>query len=580
MKLFRQLSWYFISERKKYSFAIIILIIIAILQLIPPYITEIIVDGVIHHTLSRLNIIFFISLILIIAIIIYILRYIWRILLFGASYKLAIILREKFYQTIIQQSPSFFLCYRTGDIITRITHDVDIVVFAAGEGVLTLIDSLVIGIMVLIIMIVKISLLLTVLSLLPMIVMSIVINYYGTKLHECFKLAQISFSNLNNYVQEILTNIRIIKSFGIENYQKGKFSEIAYKAGQKNLQVAKIDALFDPAIYIAIGISNIIAVAGVSWMEWNSILTIGQMTSFIMYLGLMIWPMLALAWMFNIMERGSAAWLRIDYILSKKSLIIKDHCQIAIPDTAGVLHVNIDKFQYSNSIKPVLYQLRFQLKPGEILGLCGTTGGGKSTLINLIQRHFEVDAGYINYHNISILKFNIHSWRKRLAVVNQNVFLFSDTIAKNIALGKPFSSQQEIEHVAKLACVHEDIMRLPKKYDTEVGERGIMLSGGQKQRISIARALLLNAEILIFDDALSSVDGYTEYNILCNLRKWRKQHTIIINSNRLSALAEANEILVIDSGIIIQRGNHDTLKNNPGWYQEVYKYQKSEKSLN
>lgn len=577
MRLFSQLSWYFIREWRRYLGAITLLIVIAILQLLPPHLVGVIVDGVTHHTMSGRTIFMWIGVMLVTAVATYLLRYVWRVLLFGASYQLAVELREDFYRQLSRQHPAFYLRHRTGDLIARATNDVDRVVFAAGEGVLTLVDSLVMGCVVLLVMSLQISWQLTLLSLVPMPIMALFIHRYGNQLHDRFKLAQAAFSSLNDQTQESLTSIRMIKAFGLESHQSDQFSAIARDTGAKNLRVARVDARFDPTIYIAIGFSNLLAIGGGSWMVWHDQLTLGQLTSFVMYLGLMIWPMLALAWMFNIVERGSAAWSRIGALLAEAPAV--EDGDREPPTEAGMLQASVREFRYPASAAPVLRDLNFTLKPGQMLGLCGPTGSGKSTLLSLLQRHFDIEQGDIRYHDIPLTQLRIDSWRSRLAVVSQTPFLFSDSVASNIALGKPDATQEEIERAAKLACVHEDILRLPQGYATEVGERGVMLSGGQKQRLSIARALLLDAEILILDDALSAVDGRTEHDILHNLRLWSRGRTLIISAHRLSALAEANEILVLQQGEIAQRGDHDALAAQPGWYRDMYRYQQLEAAL-
>ncbi len=577
MRLFSQLSWYFIRDWRRYLGAITLLIVIAILQLLPPHLVGVIVDGVTHHTMSGRTIFMWIGVMLVTAVATYLLRYVWRVLLFGASYQLAVELREDFYRQLSRQHPAFYLRHRTGDLIARATNDVDRVVFAAGEGVLTLVDSLVMGCVVLLVMSLQINWQLTLLSLVPMPIMALFIHRYGNQLHDRFKLAQAAFSSLNDQTQESLTSIRMIKAFGLESHQSDQFSAIARDTGAKNLRVARVDARFDPTIYIAIGFSNLLAIGGGSWMVWHDQLTLGQLTSFVMYLGLMIWPMLALAWMFNIVERGSAAWSRIGALLAEAPAV--EDGDREPPTEAGMLQASIREFRYPASAAPVLRDLNFTLKPGQMLGLCGPTGSGKSTLLSLLQRHFDIEQGDIRYHDIPLTQLRIDSWRSRLAVVSQTPFLFSDSVASNIALGKPDATQEEIERAAKLACVHEDILRLPQGYATEVGERGVMLSGGQKQRLSIARALLLDAEILILDDALSAVDGRTEHDILHNLRLWSRGRTLIISAHRLSALAEANEILVLQQGEIAQRGDHDALAAQPGWYRDMYRYQQLEAAL-
>lgn len=577
MRLFAQLSWYFRREWRRYLGAVDLLIIIAILQLIPPKVVGIIVDGVTTQRFTTERLLMWVGTIALIAVVVYLLRYVWRVLLFGASYQLAVELREDYYRQLSRQHPEFYLRHRTGDLMARATNDVDRVVFAAGEGVLTLVDSLVMGCAVLIVMSTQISWELTLIALLPMPVMAIMIKRYGDRLHNRFKVAQAAFSSLNDRTQESLTSIRMIKAFGLEDRQSALFAADAKDTGKKNLRVARIDARFDPTIYIAIGMANLLAIAGGSWMVVHGSLTLGQLTSFMMYLGLMIWPMLALAWMFNIVERGSAAYSRIRAMLSEAPVV--DDGTEPVPEGRGELAVAIREFRYPQTAHPVLENVNFQLKPGQMLGICGPTGAGKSTVLLLLQRHFDITQGDVRFHGTPLTRLQLDSWRSRLAVVSQTPFLFSDTVANNIALGRPQATQDEIEHVARLASVHEDILRLPQGYDTEVGERGVMLSGGQKQRISIARALLLNAEILILDDALSAVDGRTEHQILHNLRQWGEGRTVIISAHRLSALTEANEIIVMQHGHIAQRGKHDALVQQPGWYRDMYRYQQLEAAL-
>ncbi|AFK00505.1 SmdA family multidrug ABC transporter permease/ATP-binding protein [Cronobacter sakazakii] len=577
MRLFAQLSWYFSREWRRYLGAVALLIVIAILQLVPPKVVGYVVDGVTQHHYTTRQVLLWVGLLVVIAIVVYLLRYVWRVLLFGASYQLAVELRRDFYRQLSRQHPEFYLRHRTGDLMARATNDVDRVVFAAGEGVLTLVDSLVMGCAVLVIMCTQISWQLTLLALLPMPVMAIVIKRYGDQLHHRFKAAQAAFSSLNDRTQESLTSIRMIKAFGLEDRQSALFSEDARDTGVKNLRVARVDARFDPTIYIAIGMANLLAIGGGSWMVMNGTLTLGQLTSFTMYLGLMIWPMLALAWMFNIVERGSAAYSRIRALLAEAP-VVKDG-QASLPAGRGVLNVAIREFRYPHAARDTLRNVQFTLKPGQMLGLCGPTGAGKTSVLSLIQRHFDLDAGEITFHDVSLARVHLDDWRGRLAVVNQTPFLFSDTVASNIALGKPDATQEEIEQAAKLACVHDDILRLPQGYDTQVGERGVMLSGGQKQRISIARALLLEAEILVLDDALSAVDGRTEHQILHNLRQWGENRTVIICAHRLSALTEASEILVLQHGQVAQRGRHEALAAQPGWYRDMYRYQQLEAAL-
>ncbi|WBM61473.1 SmdA family multidrug ABC transporter permease/ATP-binding protein [Providencia sp. PROV188] len=577
MRLFSQLRWYFISEWRRYVGAICFLVVIAILQMIPPRFVGVIVDGISKGSMTNQQLVTYVLSMLGIALTVYGLRYVWRLWLFGASYKLAVRLRQQIYQQLSLQNQPFYLKYRTGDLIARTTNDVDRVVFAAGEGVLTLVDSLVMGCAVLIMMSIEISWQLTLLALIPMPIMALVIKRYGDQLHHRFKHAQGAFSSLNNHAQESLTSIRMIKAFGLETHQSNQFEQVATEAGRRNMHVAKIDARFDPTIFMAIGMANLLAIAGGSWMVLNDTLTLGELTSFVMYLGLMIWPMLALAWMFNIVERGSAAYSRILSLLDEP-LVIKDGNQSLLAEK-GELNVNIRTFSYLETQRHALHDIQFDVKPGRFLGVCGPTGSGKSTLITVLQRHFDVNEGEIIYQNKSLTDIRLDEWRARLSIVNQSPFLFSDSVANNIALGQPNATMEQIEDAARVACVHEDILRLPEGYQTQVGERGVMLSGGQKQRISIARAILQNAEILILDDALSAVDGQTEHTILQNLSRWRQGRTLIISAHRLSALVDADNILVLCHGSIVAKGTHKVLSQQSGWYSDMYHYQQIEAAL-
>jgi len=574
VKLFNQLKWFFLKEWKRYLGAITLLLIIAILQLLPPKLLGILVDAIIQNKKNSINIFNWVISMLATSIIIYIFRYIWRILLFGASYKLAVELRKKLYESLSKHNMSFYLTKRTGDLMARATNDVDRVVFAAGEGVLTLVDSLVIGFSVLVVMSTQISLKLTIIALLPMPIMAFIIQKFGKKLHIRFLESQAAFSSLNNQVQESLTSIRMIKAFGLEKNQLIKFNKIADFTSFKNMEVAKVDACFEPIIHFFISMSNILSITVGGWLVWTNVITLGQLTSFIMYLGLIIWPMLALAWMFNIVERGSAAWERIQEILIVPKLISDKNLNTAFPKIINNFIININCFKYPKTKNYFLKNIKIILSSGKILGLCGPTGSGKTTVLNLIQRHFPINKGEIIFNGVNLNQLSLKEWRNRIAVVNQTTFLFSDTIFNNIALGKPNATYSEIKFVAILANIHTDIIRFPKKYNTQVGEKGVMLSGGQKQRIAIARALLLNTELLILDDALSAVDGCTEHKILRNIKKWKKKNqSIIISSHRLSVIKNSDKIIVMKNGNIIQHGSHINLMKEVNWYSKMYNYQ-------
>ncbi|QCI26889.1 ATP-binding cassette domain-containing protein [Buchnera aphidicola (Thelaxes californica)] len=585
MKLFIKLGWYFKKEWKRYLSATFLLIMIALLQLIPPKIVGKLVDIIIKKDIySNNKAIFYIFILILIATSIYIFRCIWRILLFGAAYKLSIYLRIKFYESLSHQKSEFYLKNRTGDLMVKATNDIDKVAFAAGEGVLTLVDSFFMGTSVFFIMCQQINYLLTLITLIPMPIMAIIINNYGKKLHFEFQQSQIAFSKLNNQVQESLTNIRMIRAFNLEKKKFLEFKKLAKHSGEKNLAAANIDAKFDPIIHITIACSNLIAVIIGGWFISINMISVGQLTTFIMYLGLMVWPMLALAWMFNIVERGSAAWDRINKIIFYQKKKKKQHfCFSKINPILPFKTINIyiKSFKYPEQNYECLKNIQFNIYKGNVIGICGPTGSGKTSIIQLIQRNFEKYIGKITYNTLSINTIPISTWRSHLSIVNQSTFLFSDTIYNNIALGKKITSMKEVEKVSKIAHIHNDIIQLPHGYFTQVGEKGTMLSGGQKQRIAIARALILNTRILILDNALSAVDGITENIILNNINIWKTQeNTVIIISHRLSTIKNADKIIVIKNGTILQKGTHKKLITEKNWYQTTYLYQQMKLKFN
>ncbi|ELX4140949.1 ATP-binding cassette domain-containing protein, partial [Vibrio vulnificus] len=447
----------------------------------------------------------------------------------------------------------------------------------AGEGVLTAADSLITGIAVLIIMVTQISWKLTVMALLPMPFLAITIFYIVRILHQRFRIAQEAFSELSDLTQESLNGVRMLRAFGLEEQEQKRFEQMVDETGNKNIAVARVDARFDPAIQLSIGLSFFLSISVGAYLVHQKAITLGDLTAFTMYLGLMIWPMLAFAFLFNILERGSAAWNRLEEIFQQEPEIKSG--DLPLTKNAQSLAIEIDNYYWNADLPAALSQCHITLQPGAMLGIAGPVGSGKSTLIALLLRQQELKQGDIRYGDISLKQANLEQWREKFAVVSQTPFLFSCSIYDNIALGKPDASQQEVHQAAKFACIHDDILKFPDGYDTEVGEKGITLSGGQKQRIAIARAMLLNAEILILDDALSAVDGRTEHEILRNLEQFYRNQSLIVIAHRLTALEQANEIVVLNHGHIAERGDHASLIGAQGWYTEMYQYQQLEQAM-
>ncbi|AQM66697.1 putative multidrug resistance ABC transporter ATP-binding/permease protein YheI [Vibrio campbellii] len=577
MRIFWQLRWYFQLKWKQYVGSILLFAVISALQLVPPKAVGIIVDGVVDNTLETSTLVMWLLGLIVLFFAIYGCRILWRIWLFGASWELGTILRNRLYRHVSTQPPRFFERYKTGDLMARGTNDVRNIVMTAGEGVLTAADSLITGIAVLIIMVTQISWKLTAMALLPMPFLAIIIFFIVRILHKRFKIAQEAFSTMSDMTQESLNGVRMLRAFGLENQEQQRFEEVVDDTGEKNIAVARVDARFDPAIQLTIGMSFFLSVASGAYLVDQGDITLGDLTAFTMYLGLMIWPMLAFAFLFNILERGSAAWNRLQEIFDEKPEIVSGETPLGTQPLP--LQIKIDEFHWSKELPPALTDVHITLEPGKMLGIAGPVGSGKSTLLTLLLRQHDMDNGTIQFGDVKIKDAVLPEWRDRFAVVNQSPFLFSKSIFENIALGNPSASKEDVYRAAKLACIHDDIEKFPEGYQTEVGEKGITLSGGQKQRIAIARAMLLNAQVLVLDDALSAVDGRTEHQILKSLETYYREQSLIVIAHRLTALEAAEEIVVLNHGHIAERGQHGTLLERQGWYAEMYQYQKLEQAM-
>ncbi|MGN5152064.1 ABC transporter transmembrane domain-containing protein [Aeromonas enteropelogenes] len=574
MSVFLRLGWFFKEQWRRYLIAITLLMMVAILTVIPPKVVGWVVDAIAKGGLDNDTLLRYLAGLFGLGLLIYLLRYVWRVMLFGASYRLAYVLRNRLFGHFTRMSPDFYQRHRTGDLMAHATNDIQAVEMTAGEGVLTLVDSMIVGILVLSIMCSQYSWQLTLLSLLPLPVMAFFMNRFGKQIYKEFKAAQGAFSRLNNKTQEALSGVRVLKSYAVESLEDQGFAELTRQAGERNMAVARIDAKFDPVIYLCIGCSYFLAVAGGSALVLQGELTLGELTSFTMYLGQLIWPMFAIAWLFNIIERGSAAYSRIESLLAERS-DIEDPAQPQALTSAFPLSAS--GVGYRLEQRDLLQDIDFTLQRGGMLGVVGRTGAGKSSLLKLLMRLANPSAGELAMGGVPVERLVLGELRRQFAYVPQEPFLFSTTIAANIALGRPDASQEEIERVARIACVHDDIVRFPKGYETEVGEKGVTLSGGQKQRLAIARALLLEAPILVLDDALSAVDAHTEQQILHALKAHRR--TLILVSHRMTAVEQADEILVLDQGHVSERGRHGALMAHNGWYADMVRYQRLEQDV-
>lgn len=578
MGIFKKLGWFFKQEKKAYISGVIALFIVSLLGLLPPRIIGILVDQIAQNTLTSRVLMIWVSVLIVAAIAQYLLRYIWRVNIFGTASKLERVLRRQLYEHFTDMDTPFFQKYRTGDLMAHATNDLSAIRMVAAGGILTLADSLSTGGVTIVAMFFIVDWRLALIAILPLPLLAVSSRVLGTKIHQSFRKAQASFSHLNDKTQESISGIKVIKTFGQEVEDIEEFKEITEEVVQENKKVYQVDSLFDPVITLITGLSYIFTMIIGGYFVMENVISIGDFITFITYISMLTWPMLAVGRLFNILERGSASYNRIEELMHNQSSIVEKPDAVSIPIT-GDIDVSLDEFVYPDSDTSVLSDIHFHLKKGETLGVVGKTGSGKTSLFELFLREYDHFEGRIAFNGIDIRDYTQDALLKPIGYVPQDNFLFSTTILENIRFANPNISKETVEWAAKLADIHEDILVMPLGYQTEVGERGVSLSGGQKQRISIARALVTNPELLILDDALSAVDAKTEESILNALKKSRADKTTIIAAHRISSVMHAQEILVLESGHIVERGSHEQLLLNNGWYKDMFEQQQLEKQL-
>lgn len=577
MKILKDLGWFFRKEKRSYILGIASLFAISVLNLIPPMILGNVIDQITESSLTPVRLAYGIGVLLLTALAMYALRYLWRIFIFGTSFRLENEMRNTLFEHFTKMSASFYHQHRVGDLMAHATNDLKSVQAVAGSGVLQLADSALSGLTVLFAMFFGINWKLTIVAVLPMPLLVIGSQYLSKRLHKSFNVAQEAFSEMNNRVLENINGMKVTKTFGQEAFEIDNFKGIVDDVYKKNLKVTRYDAVFDPMVIMIITLSMILTFSVGVYLVSRGEITTGNFVTFINYIHQLTWPMMAIGFMFNTMNRGHVSYERIQKLLDMpQDIMNKDGASYNIPK--GNIEFTIDTFRYpdQDDIRHV-EDVSFVLNAGETLGIVGKTGSGKSTIIKLLLREYDIYEGSILFGGTSIKDYDVSHYRDAFGYVPQDPFLFSMSILDNIRFGNPDATLEDVRNAARVADVDEDIQGFEQRYDTVIGERGVSLSGGQKQRIAMARAILLNPECLILDDALSAVDAKTEEIILGNLKSLRQDKTTIIIAHRFSALQHAQNILVMDDGHVVESGNHFELMRNMGWYAEIFKLQEFSK---
>lgn len=576
-------SPYVLGFIKKYKLSYIIgiafLVLIDYLQTIIPMNIGRVIDGLEKNNITLNGIQRELIIIIALALVIIIGRIMWRLLIFGAARKIERDIRDDLFAHLEKLSQRYFNNHKTGEIMAYVTNDLESVRQAMGMGTMMIFDVATLLFFTLYNMATRINVPLTIAAVIPLIFIALVTAKIGPQLFRRFADRQEAFSKISDFVQEDLSGIKVVKAFVQQQEEILAFEKVSKNYFKVNMNLMKLHAAMNPFMSGIAGIAMAVALSYGGYITVNGVISIGNFVTFLQFLGMLVWPMMAIGMAVNVMTMGSASLKRIESVL-KEEVEIKDSDNAKNPENfEGSIKFNNLSYKYPDTDTYALENISFEIKKGETLGIVGRTGSGKTTLVNLLLRLYNVDKNSIFVSGTDIMELPLKALRENIGYVPQDNFLFSETIKNNIDFSDGSLSMETVEKFADFACVHDNIVEFKEGYETIVGERGVTLSGGQKQRVSIARALIKDPEILILDDSVSAVDTDTEEKILNNLRKQRAGKTNIIIAHRISTIQQANHIIVIDEGKLIEQGTHEQLIAKNGLYNSLYQKQLLEKMI-
>ena len=573
------LMTYVKRHKWQYILGIITLFIVDYANLFIPELTGEVTDGLTARTMDMNGVMITVLKILALGLTLAIGRFFWRYFLFGSARTIEKEIRDDMFAHLETMDVEYYNSHKTGDLMTRFTSDLNSIRMSIGPAIISIFDATVMALMVIIQMMVYVNVKLTLMTLVPMLIIMVGEIYYGKVMHGKYRQRQEAVSDLTDFVQESFSGIRVIKAFVREKRQLKEFAKANQNAMDKNLSIARWQSVVNPLLTVVIGSSSLITLIYGGYLALVGDITLGRFVAFHQYVNMLVWPMIACGDAINMFSQGFASAKRIQEVFAEQPEVADGEKTKPVPELKGNITFNHLTFIHKGMSEPTLKDVCLDVPAGTTLAIIGRTGNGKSTLVNLLLHLYNTKPGMILLDGTDINDIPLHTLRENIAYVPQDNFLFSDTLASNIAFGTHEKSMERIVEASRAACIHDNIIEFPEGYETVVGERGVTLSGGQKQRSSIARALIKDAPILILDDALSAVDTDTEEHILKNLKETRAGKTNIIIAHRVSTIQGADVIMVLEDGAAAEIGSHRELMQKGGIYAEMFEKQQLEAEI-